>query len=76
MQLHADQLEQELKRVNEEATAEKKRLKEGLKEEQRKNRDADELLTSVSAGKANHPRPCVCRTESLYLTIFSCHRFS
>jgi hypothetical protein len=55
MQLHADQLEKELKRVNEEATVEKKRLEEELKEEQRKNRDADELLTSVSAGKANHP---------------------
>jgi hypothetical protein len=43
MQLRAEQLEQELKRVNE------------LKEEQRKNRNANELLTSVSAGKANHP---------------------
>jgi hypothetical protein len=36
----------------------KKKLEDELKEEQQKNCDIDTLLTSVSAGKANYPRPC------------------
>jgi hypothetical protein len=58
MQLQVPELEQELKRVREEAAADNKKLEDKLKEEQHKNQDADELLTSMSAGKANYPRPC------------------
>jgi hypothetical protein len=36
MQLHVGELEQELKRVREEATADKKKLKDKLKEEEQK----------------------------------------
>jgi hypothetical protein len=41
-------LEQELKRVREEAAVDKKKLEDELKEEQRKNHDADTLLMTVS----------------------------
>jgi hypothetical protein len=58
MQLQVPELEQELKRVREEAAADNKKLEDKLKEEQHKNQDADELLTSMSTGKANYPRPC------------------
>lgn len=54
MQQRVEQLEQELKWVREETAADKKKLEDELKEEQHKNRDADKLLTSVSASKANH----------------------
>jgi hypothetical protein len=36
MQLHVGELEQELKRVREEATADKKKLKDKLEEEEQK----------------------------------------
>jgi predicted nuclease with TOPRIM domain len=76
MQLQAERLEQELKRVKEEATAEKKRLEDELKEEQCKNQDHDELLMSMSAGNANHPQPCASRllNSILYLPVSLYHR--
>jgi hypothetical protein len=58
VQLLVAELEQDLKWVREEPAADKKKLEDELKEEQHKNRDADELLMPVSAGKANYPRPC------------------
>jgi hypothetical protein len=53
------ELEQELNHVREEASTDKKKLEDELKEEQCKNREADTLLATVSIGKANNPRPCV-----------------
>jgi hypothetical protein len=47
----AQQLEQELQHVKDEAAAEKKRLEEELAAEWLKVRDAYTLLTSISADK-------------------------
>jgi hypothetical protein len=47
------------------ASAEKKKLEDELKEEQHKNQDADTLLATVSASKANYFIAfCICVTES------------
>jgi hypothetical protein len=46
------ELEQELNRVCEVATADKKKLEDELKEEKRKNWEANTFLTIVSISKA------------------------
>jgi hypothetical protein len=55
MQPRVGELKQKLKRVWEEAAADKKLLEDKMKEEQRKNREADTLLMTVSIGKTNDP---------------------
>ena len=45
--------EQELKQVREAAAADKRKLEDELKEEKRKNREANTLLNAVSIGKTN-----------------------
>lgn len=49
--LRAQQLEQELQCVRDDAAAEKKRLEDVLAVERQKVQDVDTLLMSVSAGK-------------------------
>jgi hypothetical protein len=43
----------ELKQVREAEVAEKKKLKDKLAEEKRKNREADTLFNTMSSGKTN-----------------------
>jgi hypothetical protein len=66
MQLRVAELKQELKQVREEAAADKKKLEDDLKEEQCKNQEADELLMTMSAGKAADAKLCnsTCATGS------------